>query len=66
MRLPTSARFRNTSRASLVLVSAAGRPNGVTSRSRALVRHGAEALAEVLGVSAGDVRVRDRAAWANH
>jgi len=40
------------------------RPPGQTSWSKALVRHGAEArvaLAKVLGVSAGDNRVRDRA-----
>jgi hypothetical protein len=39
------------------------RPPGQTSWSRALVRHGAdpgEALAAVLGVSAADIRVRDR------
>jgi hypothetical protein len=39
------------------------RPPGQTRWSKALVRHGAEpgeALAEVLGVPAGDVRVRDR------
>ena len=40
------------------------RPPGQTSWSRALVRHGAdpgEALAEVLGVAAEDIRVRERA-----
>jgi hypothetical protein len=39
------------------------RPPGQTSWSKVLVRHGAdprEALAEVLGVGAGDIRVRDR------
>jgi broad specificity phosphatase PhoE len=40
------------------------RPPGQTSWSKALVRHGADAgaaLAEVLGVSAEDVRVREGA-----
>jgi hypothetical protein len=39
------------------------RPPGQTRWSKALVRHGVDprsALAEVLGVSAGDIRVRDR------
>ena len=39
------------------------RPPGQTSWSRALVRHGADArmaLADVLGVPAEDVRVRER------
>jgi hypothetical protein len=39
------------------------RPRGQTSWSKALVRHGADpraAVAEVLGVRAGDIRVRDR------
>ena len=39
------------------------RPPGQTSWSKALVRHGADArvaLAEVLGVPAEDIRVRDR------
>jgi hypothetical protein len=39
------------------------RPPGQTSWSKALVRHGAnprQAIAEVLGVLAGDIRVRDR------
>ena len=40
------------------------RPPGQTSWSKALVRHGADpglALAEVLGVPAEDIRVRERA-----
>ena len=39
-------------------------PPGQTSWSKALVRHGADpgvAIAEVLGVSAGDIRVREGA-----
>jgi hypothetical protein len=39
------------------------RPPGQTSWSKALVRHGADprlVLAGVLGVTAGDIRVRDR------
>jgi hypothetical protein len=39
------------------------RPPGQTSWSKALVRHGAdpvEALAGVLGVRAGDIKVRER------
>jgi hypothetical protein len=39
------------------------RPLGQTSWSKALVRHGADpgvALAGVLGVGAGDIRMRDR------
>jgi len=41
----------------------AHRPPGQTRWSKALVRHGADpgvALAEVVGVPAGDIRVRDR------
>jgi hypothetical protein len=48
---------------SAIVPEAKGSPAGQTSWSKALVRHGADpgvAIAEVLGVAAEDIQVRDR------